>query len=202
MTDNLFDRLADLFRSPGLVNWRLAREIAESAAGTADPVEATFGAGGAPVSGNLFVLFDGNLAPGGTGAVGTLTLVGSLIFQGGDLALDLGATSDLVDVAEDVEISSGRIGNEQSTGSLTGPADVTVIHYNFNLLGSFTNAPVGSGFYLADEAVRVTHYGPAAAGWNQPTRWHEPAPLTLGQRTGYQVRAALAARAANHRWAR
>ncbi len=30
--DNLFDRLADLFRSNGPVNWRLAREIAESLA--------------------------------------------------------------------------------------------------------------------------------------------------------------------------
>ena len=39
MTDNLFDRLADLFRSPGPVNWRLAREIAESSAGVADPVD-------------------------------------------------------------------------------------------------------------------------------------------------------------------
>lgn len=39
MTDNLFDRLADLFRSPGPVNWRLAREIAESAAGNAEPVD-------------------------------------------------------------------------------------------------------------------------------------------------------------------
>jgi putative hydrolase len=37
--DNLFDRLADLFRSNGPVNWRLAREIAESVAGEAEPVE-------------------------------------------------------------------------------------------------------------------------------------------------------------------
>ncbi|MEX2323974.1 MAG: zinc-dependent metalloprotease [Acidimicrobiia bacterium] len=39
MTDNLFDRLADLFRSPGPVNWRLAREIAESVAGPAAPID-------------------------------------------------------------------------------------------------------------------------------------------------------------------
>jgi putative hydrolase len=39
MTDNLFDRLADLFRTPGPVNWRLAREVAESAAGVAQPVD-------------------------------------------------------------------------------------------------------------------------------------------------------------------
>lgn len=39
MTDNLFDRLADLFRAPGPVNWRLAREIAESVAGPPTPVD-------------------------------------------------------------------------------------------------------------------------------------------------------------------
>lgn len=38
-SDNLFDRLADLFRSSGPVNWRLAREIAESLAGEREPVE-------------------------------------------------------------------------------------------------------------------------------------------------------------------
>ena len=39
MTDNLFDRLADLLRSPGPVNWRLAREIAESVAWPGEPIE-------------------------------------------------------------------------------------------------------------------------------------------------------------------
>ena len=39
MTDNIFDRLADLLRSSGPVNWRLAREIAESIAGPAEPIE-------------------------------------------------------------------------------------------------------------------------------------------------------------------
>ena len=39
MTDNLFDRLADLLRSSGPVNWRLAREIAESVAGQAEPID-------------------------------------------------------------------------------------------------------------------------------------------------------------------
>lgn len=38
-SDNLFDKLAELFRSNGPVNWRLAREIAESVAGEHDPVE-------------------------------------------------------------------------------------------------------------------------------------------------------------------
>lgn len=39
MTDNLFDRLRRLLESPGPVNWALAREIAESVAGPAEPVE-------------------------------------------------------------------------------------------------------------------------------------------------------------------
>jgi putative hydrolase len=39
MTDNLFERLAELLQSSGPVNWRLGREIAESVAGQADPIE-------------------------------------------------------------------------------------------------------------------------------------------------------------------
>jgi putative hydrolase len=39
MNDNLFDRLADLFKASGPVNWRLAREIAESSAGPAEPLD-------------------------------------------------------------------------------------------------------------------------------------------------------------------
>ncbi|MCB2223978.1 MAG: zinc-dependent metalloprotease [Actinobacteria bacterium] len=39
MTDNIFDRLAELLQSSGPVNWRLAAQIAESVAGPADPVE-------------------------------------------------------------------------------------------------------------------------------------------------------------------
>ena len=39
MTDNIFDRLAELLQSAGPVNWRLASQIAESVAGAAEPVE-------------------------------------------------------------------------------------------------------------------------------------------------------------------
>lgn len=39
MTDNLFDRLRRLLESAGPVNWGLAREIAESLAGEAEPVD-------------------------------------------------------------------------------------------------------------------------------------------------------------------
>ena len=39
MTDNLFDRLRRLLETRGPVNWALAREIAESVAGPAEPVD-------------------------------------------------------------------------------------------------------------------------------------------------------------------
>lgn len=39
MTDNLFDRLRRLLETRGAVNWGLAREIAESVAGPAEPVD-------------------------------------------------------------------------------------------------------------------------------------------------------------------
>ena len=39
MTDNIFDRLAELLQSAGPVNWRLGVQIAESVAGAADPVD-------------------------------------------------------------------------------------------------------------------------------------------------------------------
>jgi putative hydrolase len=39
VTDNIFDRLAELLQSTGPVNWRLASQIAESVAGAAEPVE-------------------------------------------------------------------------------------------------------------------------------------------------------------------
>jgi putative hydrolase len=39
VTDNLFDRLAELLQSAGPVNWKLAREIAESVAGQPEPID-------------------------------------------------------------------------------------------------------------------------------------------------------------------
>jgi hypothetical protein len=132
--------------------------------GITDPLEATFGAGTGTVTGDLVVLADGNLAPGGVGTAGVLDLDGDLTFQGGDLALDLGFNSDRVDVAGDVTITAGRLGNEQSTGALPGTADLPVVTFTGTLTGSFDNAPPGAGFYTGDELARVTHYGPAAAG--------------------------------------
>jgi putative hydrolase len=39
VSDNLFDRLAELLQSAGPVNWRLAAQIAESIAGPDDPID-------------------------------------------------------------------------------------------------------------------------------------------------------------------
>ncbi len=39
MSDNLFDRLFELLSTPGPVNWRLGREITQSLAGAAEPIE-------------------------------------------------------------------------------------------------------------------------------------------------------------------
>jgi putative hydrolase len=39
VSDNLFDRLFELLQTPGPVNWRLGREITESLAGAAEPIE-------------------------------------------------------------------------------------------------------------------------------------------------------------------
>lgn len=39
MSDNLFDRLFELLNSPGTVNWKLGKEITQSLAGAAEPIE-------------------------------------------------------------------------------------------------------------------------------------------------------------------
>ena len=39
MTDNVFDRLFELLQSSGPVNWKLAREVATSLSGQAEPIE-------------------------------------------------------------------------------------------------------------------------------------------------------------------
>ena len=148
--------------------------------GIEDPLEATFGAGSGTVTGNVTVLTDGNLSPGGAGAIGTLTLDGDLTFNGGDFAVDVGATSDLVDMTGDVTINFGRLGSEQSTGNLAGDANVVLIDFNGTLTGTFTNAPVGSGFILAGNAVRVTNYGPADTGLTIARLQSAPAGTAVG----------------------
>ena len=160
--------------------------------GVADPLgEATLGGRGTiTLNGNLpgttadlFVAADGNLAPGGIGTAGTLTVLGNVIFNGGDFAVDLGAASDLLVVSdnpftddgnpattEDVEgnivIGPGsRLGGGLGTGTLpTGSPDVELIDFDGNLTGQFANAPLNVPVIAGTDAVRVTNYGPAGVG--------------------------------------
>jgi hypothetical protein len=151
--------------------------------GNFDPFDAAFGAGTATVTGNLVVQFDGDLAPGGTGTVGTFNLAGNLVFDGGDFALDLGGTSDRVVVAGDVEINFGRLGSETGTGLLTSAADVQVLDFTGNLNGEFFNAAVGTPIVAGADAIQVTNYGPAATGL---TIAQVPA-APLGKATGVEL---------------
>ena len=51
---------------------------------------------------------------------------------------------------------------------------------------------------ILDEAERQRQERDAR--WNQATRWHNPSPLTIGQRTGYQPAAAVALARTGRHW--
>jgi hypothetical protein len=154
--------LTGLVFAGGTVNFG-ANSITASAilvgAGVGDIFEASFGAGSGTVTGDVDVQSDGNLTPGGVGAIGTLNIVGSLTFDGGDYALDLGATSDKVIVNGDVNINFGNLGDPLvSTGALTGPANVKIIDLTGTLTGEFDNAPVGTDVSIGFDVIQVTSY--------------------------------------------
>jgi hypothetical protein len=124
---------------------------------------------------DLTVFQDGNLAPGGLGTIGTLTVNGNVVFNGGDFAVDLGAQSDQLvvhdnpatagNVEGNITINVGRLGGGLGTGSLpNGSPDVKLIDFTGNLTGQFFNAPLDVPVLAGTDAVRVTHYGPAATG--------------------------------------
>jgi len=126
-----------------------------------------FNGGTGTLTGNVTVDFDGVLAPGGIGAVGTLTIDGNLKFADGEFAIDLGPTPDLVVLVgmnQHVNIlGTSALRTVDSTGKLPGPGDFFVIEVNGPLSsvnGSFINAPVDAPFLLGTDAIRVTHYGP------------------------------------------
>jgi hypothetical protein len=129
--------------------------------GTFDSVDATL-AGTGPLTGDLTADFDGILAPGGVGTIGTMPLTGNLILNGGTYAVDAGATADLIDVTGDVDLTGATLAG--GAGPLTAGGDVPVIAFTGDLTGEFANAPSGAGFLLAGVPVRVTHYGPAGTG--------------------------------------
>jgi len=129
-----------------------------------DPFEAVLGSGTAALTGDINVEFDGDLAPGGAGTVGTMNVEGDLLFDGGDYALDLGATSDKVVVDGSVTVAFGRLGTETSTGALTAAGDVQVISLTGTFTGEFFNAPQDTTVVIGGDAIRVTNYGSAPTG--------------------------------------
>jgi hypothetical protein len=129
--------------------------------GTFDGIDATL-AGTGPITGDLSVSFDGVLAPGGVGTIGTMPLTGTLTFNGGTYVVDASLTADLLDVTGDVNLNGGTLGS--GFGPLTAGGDVPVIAFTGDVFGEFSNAPTGSGFLLSGVPVQVTHYGPAGTG--------------------------------------
>lgn len=121
-----------------------------------------FGAGTGTVTGNLSVLFDGNIAPGGIGTVGTLSVVGDVTFAGGDYAIDVGAVADVLAITGDLTVVSGNLGDETGTGSLT-TATPNILTFTGNRTGAFDNAPdTGSIIPAGADAATVTYTGTAA----------------------------------------
>jgi hypothetical protein len=132
---------------------------------------------GDPIGGttaDLTILQTGNLAPGGVGTVGALTVRGNVVFEGGDFAVDLGPTSDLlivednpstIDTEGNFKIDSGRFGGGLGTGTLpTNSSNVKLVDFTGTLTGHFDNAPLNTPVLAGTDALKVTHYGPAAVG--------------------------------------
>jgi len=129
-----------------------------------------FNGGTGTLTGHVFVNFDGALAPGGIGTVGTLSIDGSLTFNSGEFAIDLGTTPDRISIVSrnrQVQIlGSSDLRIVGSTGSLPGPGLFEVIEMDIGgtLSGSFLNAPLNGPFVLGNDAIRVTNYGPDFMG--------------------------------------
>jgi hypothetical protein len=144
-----------------------------------EPVEATLASAGT-VTGDITVQFTGNLAPGGLGTVGNMTVRGNVRFvtpsifgngPGGDFAVDFGpgGTADKLIVVDNpitpgpdglVDLSAGAmLGGGLGTGQLTGPSAV-IIDPATAVVGQFTNAPIGAGVILGTDAITVISYAP------------------------------------------
>jgi hypothetical protein len=113
------------------------------------------------ITGDVDVLSDGEVALDPPDA---LAITGNLTFDGGAYDVVLGPTPSLITVHGDVTINGGTIAGDGYRGVLPGPGDFKIIDFDGNLTGTFDNAPTGQTFLLGGDAVRVTHYGPAAAG--------------------------------------
>ncbi|HKB05139.1 MAG TPA: hypothetical protein VKD90_23140 [Gemmataceae bacterium] len=119
--------------------------------------------GTGPLTGDVTVRADGTLRPAGAGVADVLPITGGLTFSGGQFGLDLGPTSDRIQVTGNVLITSGWL---DAAGFLPGVGDVKVIDFTGTLTGSFNNAPAANTFPIltATDIVTVSHYGPAATG--------------------------------------
>jgi len=165
----------------GLVNFGVNDLTATTVAvgSSFSPIEATLASSGI-ITGDVTVQIEGNLAPGGLGTVGTMTVRGNVDFvtptvfgpsMGGDLAIDFGpgGTADKLIVLDNaltpategnVDLTAGaRLGGELGTGQLTGPSAV-IVDPSGAVTGQFTNAPLGVGLIVGTDAVNVVAYSP------------------------------------------
>lgn len=120
--------------------------------------EAVLGSSGL-LAGNVVVHELGNLAPGGVGTVGTMTVTGNVTLNG-DLAIDFGpAGADKLVATGNVSIgASSMLGGGLGVGRLTGVA--TVIDAGGAVGGTFLNAPVGVPALVGTDAITVLTYTP------------------------------------------
>jgi hypothetical protein len=134
--------------------------------GNLDQIATLTGAG--TISADVDVQLDGAMFPSGPGGTGVMNITGSLTFDGGAYFVKLGATPDIIHVTGvngNVTINAGStLGGNFNIGMLTGPGDFKIIDFTGTLSGAFDNAAVNQSLVLGSDAVRVTHYGPAALG--------------------------------------
>jgi hypothetical protein len=129
-------------------------------------VEATLGFGGTLV-GDVDVQPTGNLAPGGFGTVGGLTVTGNVDFHGGDFTVDFDPSgSDRLTVIGNVTIDNSvypsRLGAGLGTGQV--PGVVNLILATGALTGKFANTQDNAFFnpvpVLVGTDVAMATYGP------------------------------------------
>jgi hypothetical protein len=122
------------------------------------PVQATLGMNGT-LQGNVTVFATGNLAPGGLGAVGIMNVGGNVAFNGGDFAVDFGASgaADKLLATGSVGISGGsQLGGGLGSGQVTGGLAI-VINAGTTVSGTFANAAPTVPVLVGTDAVTATY---------------------------------------------
>lgn len=114
------------------------------------------------LTGDLDVSSFGAIAPGGVGAIGTISLFGGLTIEsGGSYFLDVGATTDQINVGGDVTLQGAILASGGGIGPLSVAGDQPIITLTGDVIGQFFNAPLGAGLFLVGQPIQVTHYGPS-----------------------------------------